>query len=138
MNVIDQFSRVCMAIRVGRRCKSVDVIDTIEELLKLYPQPTHLRMDNGPDFIAHALQEWCTGSGTRTAYIRPGSPWEKPFVESFSSRLRDKFLNIELFTRLPEEKLLAEQHLIEYNLYKPHSALQGRTPLEVLQQWRAA
>jgi len=55
-------------------------------------------MDNGPEFIAHALQEWCTGSGTGTAYIPPGSPWENPFVESFN---------------------------IEYNVYRPHSALIG-------------
>ena len=130
--------RVCLAIRVGRRCKAVDVIDTIEELLKLYPPPTHLRMDNGPELIAHALQEWCTGSGTGTAYIPPGSPWENPFVESFNGRFRDEFLNIELFGSLQEAKLLAEQHRIEYNVYRPHSALQGRTPLEVLQQWKAA
>jgi transposase InsO family protein len=69
----------------------MDVIDTIEELLKQYPAPTHLRMDNGPEFIAHALQEWCTGSGSGAEYIPPGSPWENPFVESFNSRLRDKF-----------------------------------------------
>jgi len=74
LNVIDEFSRFCLAIRVGRRCKAVDVIDTIEELLKLYPAPTHLRMDNGPEFIAHSLQEWCTGNGSSTAYIPPGSP----------------------------------------------------------------
>ena len=138
LNVIDEFSRVCLAIRVGRRCKAVDVIDTVEELLKLYPAPTHLRMDNGPEFIAHALQEWCTGNGSATAYIPPGSPWENPFVESFNGRVRDEFLNIELFSSLPEAKLLAEQHRIEYNVYRPHSALQGRTPLEVLQQWKAA
>jgi transposase InsO family protein len=92
LNVIDEFSRVCLAIRVGRRCKAVDVIATLEELLKLYPAPTHLRMDNGPEFIAHALQEWCTGNGSATAYIPPGSPWENPFVESFNGRLRDEFL----------------------------------------------
>ncbi|WP_255113534.1 DDE-type integrase/transposase/recombinase [Synechococcus lacustris] len=92
LNVIDEFSRVCLAIRVGRRCKAVDVIDTIEELLKLYPPPTHLRMDNGPEFIAHALQECFTGSGTGTAYIPPGSPWENPFMESFNGRFRDEFL----------------------------------------------
>ena len=117
LNVIDEFSRVCLAIRVGRRCKAVDVIHTIEELLKLYPTPTHLRMDNGPEFIAHALQEWCTGNGSATAYIPPGSPWENPFVESFNGRLRDEFLNIELFGSLQEGKLLAEQHRIEYNVY---------------------
>ena len=90
-------------------------------------------MDNGPEFIAHALQEWRTSSATGTAYIPPGSPWENPFVESFNGWFRDEFLNIELFASLQEAKLLAEQHRIEYNVYRPHSALQGRTPLEVLQ-----
>jgi transposase InsO family protein len=122
----------------GRTLKLLNVIDTIEELLKLYPAPTHLRMDNGPEFIAHALQEWCTGNGSATAYIPPGSPRENPFVESFNGRFMDEFLNIELFATLQEAKLLAEQHRIEYDAYRPHSALQGGTPLEVLQQWKAA
>jgi putative transposase len=125
LNVIDEFSRVCMAIRVGRRCHAVDVIETIEELLKLYPPPIHLRMDNEPEFMAHALQEWCIGSGTGTAYIPPGSPWENPFVESFNGRFRGEFLNIELFSSLPEAKVLAEQHRIEYNVYRPHWASRG-------------
>jgi hypothetical protein len=60
------------------------------------------------------------------------------FVESFNSKLKDEFLNIEFFSSLPEAKLLAEQHRIESNAYRPHSALQERTPLEVLQQWKAA
>jgi transposase InsO family protein len=107
----------------------VDVIDTIEELLKLYPPPTHLRRDNGPEFIALALQEWCTDNGSGTAYIQPGSPWENPFVESFNGRFMDELLNIELFTTVQEARLLAEQHRIEYKVYRPHSALQ---------QWRAA
>ena len=59
-------------------------------------------------------------------------------MESFNSRFRDEFLNIELFTSAQEAKLLAEQHRIEYSTYRPHSALQGRTPLEVLHQWKAA
>ena len=138
LNVIDEYSRLCLAIRVGRRCRAAEVIDTIEELLKLYPPPTHLRMDNGPEFIANALQEWSAGSGCNTAYIPPGSPWENPFVESFNSRFRDEFLSIELFTSVQEAKFLAEQHRIEYNTYRTHSALQGRTPLEVLHQWKAA
>ena len=92
LNVVGEFSRVCLAIRVGRRCRAFEVIETIEELIKLYPAPTHMRMGNGPEFIAHALQQWCTGSGSATAYIPPGSPWENPFVESFNSRLRDEFL----------------------------------------------
>ena len=117
LNVLDEYSRVCLAIRVGRRSKAVDVIDTIEELLKLYPAPTHLRMENGAELIAHALQEWCTRSGSGMAYIEPGSAWENPFVKSFNGRLRDEFLNIELFTTVQETRLLAEQHRIEYNTY---------------------
>ncbi len=74
LTIVEEYSRLCLVTCVGRRCKSVDVIDTFEELLKQYPAPTHLRMDNGPEFIAHALQEWCTGSGTGTDYIPPGSP----------------------------------------------------------------
>jgi len=115
LNIVDEYSRMCLAIRVGRRCKAMDVIDTIEKLLKQYPAPTHLRMDNGPEFIAHALQEWCTGNGSGAEYIPPGSPWENPFVESFNSRLRDEFLNIEIFASLLEAKVLAEQHRMEYN-----------------------
>ena len=114
LNIVDEYSRMCMAIRVGRRCKAVDVIDSIEELLNQYPVPTHLRMDNSPELIAHALQEWCTGSGSGTEYIPPGSPWENPFVESFNSRLRDEFLNIELFASLPEAKVFAEQHTMQH------------------------
>ena len=85
-------------------------------------------MDNGSEFIAHALQEWCTGNRSGTEYIPPGSAWENPFVDSFNGRLRDEFLNIELFPSLAEAKVLAEQHRIEYNIYRPRSALQGRTP----------
>ena len=120
LNILDEDTRSCPAISVGRRSKAVDVIAAIEELFGQYPVPTHLRRDSGPEFIAHALQEWCMGNESGTAYIPPGSPWENPFVESFKGRFRDKFLNVELFASLAEAKLLAEQHRIEYNVYKPH------------------
>lgn len=69
LKAIDEYSRICQAIRVGRLCRAVEVFDTIEDLLKLYSTPIHLQMDNGPEFIAHALQEWCTGIGYNTPYI---------------------------------------------------------------------
>ncbi len=100
LNIIDEYSRVCLVICVCRRCKAVDVIAAIEELLGQYPAHTHLRMDNGTKFIAHALQEWFTGNGSGTEYIPPASSWENPFVESFNGRLRDEVLHIELFVLL--------------------------------------
>ncbi len=134
LNVIDEHSRLCLAIRVGRRCKAKDVVALLEELTSLYPAPTFIRSDNGPEFIAQALRDWCEASDTTsTAYIEPGSPWENGFAESFNGRLRDEFLNTELFTTAPEAQLLADRWRWEYNTFRPHSALQGRTPLEAAQ-----
>jgi putative transposase len=139
LNVIDEHSRLCLAIRVGRRCKAKDVVTVLEELTSVYPAPAFIRSDNGPEFIAQALRDWCAASTTTsTAYIEPGSPWENGFAESFNGRFRDEFLNTELFTTAPETQLLADRWRWEYNTFRPHSALQGRTPLEAAQQGAAA
>jgi transposase InsO family protein len=116
LNVIDEHSRLCLAIRVGRRCKAKDVVAVLEELTSLYPAPMFIRSDNGPEFIAQALRDWCEASeSTSTAYIEPGSPWENGFAESFNGRFRDEFLNTELFTTAPEAQLLADRWRWEYN-----------------------
>jgi len=75
---------------------------------------------------------------TSTAYIEPGSAWENGFAESFNGRFRDEFLNTELFTTAPEAQPLADRWHWEYNTFRPHSALQGRTPLEAAQPGAAA
>jgi len=58
LNVIDEHSRLCLAIRVGSRHKAKDVVAVLEELTSLYPAPAYIRSDNGPEFIAHALRGW--------------------------------------------------------------------------------
>jgi putative transposase len=89
--------------------------------------------------IAQALRDWCEASTTTsTAYIEPGSPWENSFAESFNGRFRDEFLYTELFTTALEAQLLADRWRWEYNTFRPHSALQGRTPLEAAQSGAAA
>lgn len=138
LNVIDEHSRLCLAIRVGRRCKAKDVVALLQDLTSLYPAPAFIRSDNGPEFIAHALRRWCKSNGTATAYIEPGSPWQNGFAESFNGRFRDEFLNTELFSTPIEAQLLSDQWRREYNTLRPHSALQGRTPLEAAQQGAAA
>jgi putative transposase len=72
--VIDEHSRLCLSIRVGRRCKAKDVVAVLEELTSLYPAPAYNLSDNGPEFIAHALRRWAESSTTTAAYIEPGSP----------------------------------------------------------------
>ena len=81
LNVIDEHTRLCLAIRVGRRCKARDVVAVLEELTNLYPAPAFIRSDNGPEFIAHALRPWCRTNSTTTATIEPGSPWQNGSAE---------------------------------------------------------
>jgi putative transposase len=129
LNVIDEHSRLCLAIRVGRRCKARDAVAVLEELITVYPAPMFIRSDNRPELIALALRDWCEASDTTsTAYIEPGSPWENGFAESFKGRFRDEFLNIELFTTAPEAQLLADRWRWEYNTFRPHAASRGVRP----------
>jgi len=107
--VIDEHSRVCLAICVGGRCKAKDVVAVLEELTSQYPAPAFIRSENGPEFIAPALRRWCKGSGAPTAYIEPGSTWQNGFAESFNSRFRDEFLNTELFTTVAEPQGLTNR-----------------------------
>lgn len=129
-NIVDEHTREALAIRVNRTCTAENVITIIEQLVAQRGAPTYLRADNGPEMIAWTLRDYCRLSGTRTAYIEPGSPWENPFVESFNGRLRDELLNIEEFSSLTEAKVIIEDWRIQYNTYRPHSALGGLTPAE--------
>ena len=102
LNVIDEFTHECLAIRINRKLKAVDVIDVLSDLFILRGVPSHIRSDNGPEFVAKAVQDWITAVGAKTAYIAPGSPWENGFIESFNARLRDELLNGEIFYTLRE------------------------------------
>lgn len=133
--VVDEYTRRCLALEVGRRFTSEDVIDTMRVLFDLYGAPTHIRSDNGPELIATALRRWLACRGTGTLYIEPGSPWENAYGESFNSRLRDELLDRELFTSLREARVLLEQHRIEHNEVRPHSSLEYETPKAFFEGW---
>ena len=98
LNVIDEYTRECLAIRVARKLKAADVIDVLSDLFILRGVPGHIRSDNGPEFIAKSVQAWIAGA--KTAYIAPGSPGENGYIESFNARLRDELLNGEIFYTL--------------------------------------
>ena len=66
------------------------------------------RSDNGPEFVAKDLREWLSATGAKTLYIEPGSPWENGYCESFNSKLRDEFLNGEIFYSMKEIRVLAD------------------------------
>ena len=128
LNVIDEFTRECLAIRVDRRLKGADVIDVLSDLFILRGVPGHVRSDNGPEFVAKAVQAWITGVGAKTAYIAPGSPWENGYIESFNARLRDELLDGETFYTLKEARIVIEGWRRHYNTIRPHSSLGYRPP----------
>ena len=138
LNVIDEFTRECIAIRVSRKLKAVDVIDVLSDLFILRGVPTHIRSDNGPEFIAKALRDWIAAVGARTAYIMPGSPWENGYCESFNSKLRDELLNGEIFYTLKEAKIIIEGWRRHYNTVRPHSSLGYKPPAPEALYWPAA
>src|SRR5262249_61170468 len=107
-NVPDDFSHECLAIRVARKRKAIDVIDVLSALFTLQGVPAHIRSDNGPEFVAKAVQEWIAAVGAKTAYIERGSPWENGYIESFNARLRDELLNGEIFYTLHEAQIIIE------------------------------
>ena len=90
--------------------------------------PEYIRSDNGPEFVAKSVRDWISVVGAKTAYIEPGSPWENGFCESFNARLRDEFLNGEIFYTLKEAKILIEQWRVHYNTVRPHSSLNWNPP----------
>lgn len=128
LNVIDEFTRECLCIRVDRKLRSSDVIDVLSDLFILRGLPGHIRSDNGPEFIAKAVRKWIAAVGSKTAYITPGSPWENGYVESFNARLRDEFLNGEIFYTLKEAQIVIEGWRRHYNGVRPHASLGYRPP----------
>ncbi len=135
LNVIDEFTRECIAIRVERKLKAVDVIDVLTDLFILRGIPGHIRSDNGPEFIAKSLREWIALVGAKTAYIMPGSPWENGYCESFNSKLRDELLDGEIFYTLKEAKIIIEGWRRHYNTVRPHSSLNYKPPAPEATVW---
>ena len=127
-DVIDEFTRECLAIRVDRKLRSSDVIDVLSDLFIVRGVPGHIRSDNGPEFVAKAVRDWITAVGARTAFVEPGSPWENGYCESFNSKLRDELLNGEIFYSLAEAQIVIESWRQHYNTKRPHSSLGYRPP----------
>jgi putative transposase len=138
LNLIDEFTRECLAIRVDRKLRSTDVIDLLSDLFILRGVPDHIRSDNGPEFVAKAVRDWIAAVGARTAYIEPGSPWENGYCESFNAKPRDELLNGEIFYSLAEAKIVIEGWRRHYNTKRPHSSLGYRPPAPQVVSWPAA
>ena len=135
LNVIDEFTREALAIEVDRAINADGVVDVLDPLALMHGAPAYVRFDNGPEFIAHAVNDWCRFNGTGSLFIDPGSPWQNAWIESFNGRLRDELLNSWRFDSLREARVIIEDWRIDYNANRPHSAHRGLTPAEFALQW---
>jgi Transposase and inactivated derivatives len=128
LNIIDEYSRECLAMVPLRRFRSNDVIDVLTDLFIEHGPPEHIRSDNDPEFVAHAVRDWLGRLGVTTLYIEPGSPWENSYIESFNVRLRDELLNGEIFYSLDEVRCVTGWWREHYSWIRPHSSLGYRPP----------
>ncbi len=128
LNIIDEYTKECLASFTQRRIRSQDVILVLAELFLTKGIPKHIRSDNGPEFVAKKLVGWLEQLEVGPLFIEPGSPWENGYCESFNGKMRYEFLNGEIFYSLFEAQVLVERWRQHYNTKRPHSSLGGRPP----------
>jgi transposase InsO family protein len=141
LTVVDEYTRRPLLTYVDRQINSCEVIRQLELLFKQHGVPRHIRSDNGPEFIAKALQAYLAENKVKTLYVEPGSPWQNGMIESFNGRLRDECLNIEMFSSVLEARVIIGDYRTFYEERRPHSALGYRTPkqfAETLERSHAA
>jgi transposase InsO family protein len=128
LNIIDEYSRECLAIEVARSITADDVISILADLFVRLGLPEYIRSDNGSEFTAKSVRSWLGRLGAKTLFIQPASPWENGYIESFNGKLRDELLNREVFDTLYEAQVLIEGWRQDYNRIRPHSSLGYKPP----------
>jgi putative transposase len=128
LNIIDEYTRECLLMRVERHLTHEEVLDSLNWLFLVRGIPAHIRSDNGSEFTARRVRQWLARVGVKTLFIERGSPWENGYIESFNGKMRDELLDREIFYTLREAQILIEDWRRKYNTIRPHSALNYRPP----------
>lgn len=128
LTIIDEYTRESLAIDVGRRMTSENVLCRLAEIFIRRGVPAHIRSDNGSEFTAKIVRDWLEALEVKTLFIEPGSPWENGYIESFNGKFRDEFLDREILDTLLEARVLTARWRRYYNEERPHSALGYRPP----------
>ena len=125
LNVLDDYNRESLAIEVDTSLPSLRVIRVLEKLLAQRGCPANIRCDNGPEFISHKLEEWCSHQSRRInlQFIQPGRPMQNAYIERKNGSIRRELLNAYLFNSLTDVRTLSEEWRVDYNMERPHKAL---------------
>jgi putative transposase len=130
LTLVDEYTRECLALHVGRSLTGADVRRVLARVIGRRGAPTRIRSDNGSEFIGEALRRWLPQQGAEAIPVAAGSPWENGYIESFHSRFRDEFLEVELFESAADAKQKGAWFRREFNQVRPHSSLGYKTPRE--------
>lgn len=138
LTIVDNFSRYCHAIRVGKSIKGIDVVEVMEALKGAGNYlPKRIQVDNGSEFISKEFDKWAYDNNVILDYSRPGKPTDNPFIESFNGSFRDECLNVNWFLSLDDAYEKISAWVEEYNNFRPHSSLNDLTPQQVVENtWK--
>jgi len=126
--LVDEYTRECLEVRVEKRIRGGDVLETLDEIMHERGTPRHIRSDNGSEFKNKALRKWLEEKGVEPIFVEPGSPWQNGFVESLNGKLRDECLNEEMFFSRAEAQTVVDWWRQVYNEQRPHMSLGYKTP----------
>ncbi len=130
LSILDEFTRECLLIKVGRSIRSIEVIAGLTCLMHTRGKPEFIRSDNGSEFTATGVRQWLNDNKVGPSFIEPGHPWQNGYVESFHGKFRDECLNRAWFQSYSEAEVMVEQWRQYYNTQRPHSSLDYRTPAQ--------
>ena len=130
LNVIDDFSRECLAAVVDTSLSGIRVGRELDKIAQIRGYPCMVVSDNGTELTSNAILKWQEDRKVEWHYISPGKPMQNGFVESFNGRMRDELLNEHLFDNLRHARNLVAAWRNDFNHHRPHSSLAGLTPQE--------
>lgn len=130
LNVVDDYTRECLAIEVDTSLPGARVVRVLERLAAAGRRPLHLVVDNGPEFGSKAVDQWAAKRGVNLRFTDPGKPMQNGYIESFNGKFRDECLSQHWFVSLEEARSVSEAWRIDYNERRPHRSLQHQTPAE--------
>lgn len=130
LNVIDEFSRECLAIEADASLSGLRVARVLDRVAEMRGYPDAIVVDNGPEFTSRALDQWAYKHNVKLAFIQPGKPTQNAYCESFNAQVRDECLNIHWFVSLSTARMELEHWRNTYNTIRPHGSLGRKTPAE--------
>ena len=129
---MDDYNREALGIEVDTSLPAERVVRVLEQVTDWRGLPKRIRVDNGPEFISSKLALWCEEKGITLQFIQPGKPTQNAYIERFNGSFRKHVLDAYLFENRDQVRALAEEWMDDYNLYRPHDALNGRSPVDLL------